>query len=47
MGDGTHVKFWDDVWCRNRPLKEVFPDLYNISRTRDASVFEVMCFANG
>ena len=47
VGDGTRVKFWDDVWCRDRPLKEAFPDLYNISRTRDASVFEVMCFANG
>ncbi|XP_065628619.1 uncharacterized protein LOC136067152 [Quercus suber] len=47
VGDGSCVKFWDDVWCRDRPLKGVFPDLYNISRTRDASVFEVMCFANG
>ena len=36
-----------DVWCRDRPLKEVFPDLYNISRTRDASVSEVLCYANG
>ena len=41
------MKFWDDVWCRDRPLKEAFPDLYNISRTRDALVFEVMRYANG
>ena len=47
MGDGTCVKFWDDVWCRDRPLQEAFPNLYIISRTRDASVSEVMCFANG
>ena len=47
MGDGTRVKFWDDVWCRDRPLMEAFIDLYNISRTRDASVLEVMCFVNG
>ena len=47
MGDGTHVKFWDDVWCRDRPLKEVFLDLYNISRTRDTSVSVVMCVVNG
>ena len=46
MGDGTRVKFWDDVWCRDHPLKEEFPDLYNISWTREASVFEVMCYAN-
>ena len=47
VGDGTRVKFWDDVWCRDCPLKEVFPDLYNISRSRDASVSEVMRCANG
>ena len=41
MGDGSRVKFWDDVWCRDRPLKEEFSDLYNISRTREASVSEV------
>ena len=46
VGDGTQVKFWVDVWCRDRPLKEVFPDLYNI-RTRDASISEVLCYANG
>ena len=47
VGDGTQVKFCDDVWCRDRPLKEAFPDLYNISRTRDASVSKVMRYANG
>ena len=47
VDDGTRVKFWVDVWCRNRPLKELFPDLYNISRTRDASVSKVLCYANG
>ena len=47
VGDGSRVKFWDDVWCRDCPLKEVFPDLYNISRSRDASVSEVMRCANG
>ena len=47
VGDGTRVKFWDDMWCRDRSLKEAFPELYNISRTRDASVFEVMCYSNG
>ena len=35
------------MWCRDHPLKEAFPDLYNISRSRDASVSEVMRCANG
>ena len=47
VGDGSRVKFWDDVWCRDRLLKEEFPDLYNISRTREASVSEIMSFTNG
>ena len=47
MGDGTRVKFWDVVWCRDRPLKEAFLDLYNISRSRHALVSEVMRCANG
>ena len=38
---------WDDVWCKDRPLKEEFPELYNISRTRVASVSEVLSYANG
>ena len=44
VGDGTRVKFWDNVWRRDCPLKEAFLDLYNISRTRDASVSEVIQF---
>ena len=34
------------MWCRVRPFKEEFPDLYNFSSTREASVFEVMSYAN-
>ena len=25
MGDGTRVKFWKHVWCRDCSLKEAFP----------------------
>ena len=32
VGDGTQVKFWEDIWCWGHPLKEAFPDLYNTSR---------------
>ena len=24
VGDGTRVKFWVDVWCRDRPLRRCF-----------------------
>ena len=47
MGDGTNVKFWEDVWCGDCSLKDVFPKLYGISRAREASVSEVMRFSHG
>ena len=25
LGDGTKIQSWDDVWCGDRPLKDVFP----------------------
>ena len=47
VGDGTRVKFWEDVWCRDCSLKEAFPDLNSISWTRASSVSEVMHFSDG
>lgn len=26
VGDGTHVKFWEDVWCKDCYLKEALPN---------------------
>ena len=31
VGDGTRVKFWEDVWCGDCTLKEVFLEFYCIS----------------
>lgn len=25
VGDGRHIKFWEDVWCGVRALKAEFP----------------------
>ena len=47
VGDGTRVKFWKHVWCGDRTLQEAFPELYCISRTKDSSVAEVMCWSGG
>ncbi len=38
VGVGDHIRFWDDIWCGNRPLKDVFPDLYSISSNRQANI---------
>ena len=38
MGDGTNVKFWEDVRCGYCTLKAVFPELYSVSQAREAFV---------
>ena len=47
VGDGTSVKFWEDVWCRDCSLKEAFPKLYSVSLARESSMLEVKRFSNG
>lgn len=47
VGDGTGEKFWHDVWCGDYPLKEVLLENYCIIQSREASVAEVICLANG
>ena len=38
MGDGTRIRFWDDVWCIDSSLKSAYPELYHIARAKDAFV---------
>ena len=47
VGEGTRVKFWKHVWCGDCTRQEAFPELYCISRTKDSSVAEVMCWSGG
>jgi len=28
--DGSQVRFWEDIWLGNSPLREQYPQLYNI-----------------
>ena len=42
VDDGSRVLFWNDVWCGDRPLKNLFPDLFRIARLKHATVNEVV-----
>jgi hypothetical protein len=42
VGDGARTKFWHDLWCGDRVLKEAFPILFGIARMKDASVADNM-----
>jgi hypothetical protein len=38
LGDGSKIRFWDDVWCGESPLKVAFPALFDIAREKNAFV---------
>src|SRR4051812_17369206 len=37
-GDGNETRFWEDWWVGSRPLKDMYPRLYNISFDHNISV---------
>ena len=36
--DSSRVLFWHDVWCVDCPLKNLFPDLFRMTRLKYATV---------
>jgi len=40
VGDGSHIRFWHDLWCGYKPLKLCYPALYCIGRSPDAWVVD-------
>jgi len=40
VGEGSHIRFWHDLWCGNRPLKLCYPALYSIARSSYAWVVD-------
>jgi hypothetical protein len=39
--------FWEDNWCGDRAIKEVFSDLFNIASNKGASIADNMECSNG
>jgi hypothetical protein len=35
--DGYKIRFWHDLWCGDKALKEAFSNLYSIACVKDAS----------
>ena len=44
VGDGSRIRFWDDVWCGRDPLREAFPELYRIAQVKDGAVADFLHF---
>ncbi|XP_035544454.1 uncharacterized protein LOC108983424 isoform X2 [Juglans regia] len=45
VGQGTRIKFWQNVWCGERSLERAFPALYNIAINREASIADLCVIA--
>ena len=42
LGDGSQVRFWEDVCIGSRALKDSFPNVYNVVRKKSATVKTVL-----
>jgi hypothetical protein len=42
VGLGSRVSFWHDRWCLDRPLKELFPRLFEFSLNQNDTVASVL-----
>ena len=40
--DGSEIRFWEDQWLGNAPLKDQYPALYNIVRHKSGTLAETM-----
>jgi hypothetical protein len=46
-GDGSKIRFWEDIWCGDRALKEAFPSLFSIASYKEASIADNMEHSSG
>jgi hypothetical protein len=47
LGDGSKIRFWDDVWCGELALKVAFPVLYGVACDKNACVAAHLDFSSG
>jgi hypothetical protein len=38
VGDGSLIRFWDDLWCSEEPLKLAYPELFCIACVQEGPV---------
>jgi hypothetical protein len=47
VGDGSHIHFWHDLCCGDRPLKLSYPALFSIACSPDAWVVDNLSVVGG
>jgi hypothetical protein len=43
--DGTQVRFWKDIWLGSTPMRAQYHYLYNIARSKKATIADVLSFS--
>lgn len=41
------IKFWQDIWCGDRVLKEVYLEIFGIVRMQQALIADLVDLSNG
>ena len=44
-GEGHHIRIWHDPWSGHAPLKDLFPDLFTCSLSKEAWISDLIVFA--
>uniref|UniRef100_A0A2N9G874 Reverse transcriptase domain-containing protein n=1 Tax=Fagus sylvatica TaxID=28930 RepID=A0A2N9G874_FAGSY len=47
VGDGVRIRFWQDRWRGEEPLRLTFPKLFSIAREKDASIADLVLLSLG
>ena len=42
LGKGSCIKFWEDIWCGNKALKDAFPAVFRVAHNQEASIEDLM-----
>jgi hypothetical protein len=42
VGDGSSVRFWEDVWLGDTPLAQQYPSLFNLAQRKNVLVADVL-----
>jgi hypothetical protein len=45
LGDGTGIRFWEDVWLGDTSLAHQYPSLYHIAQYKNVTVASVLSHA--
>ena len=46
VGDGSKIKFWNDLWRGDFPLKKAYLELFSSTHNKEVAVADLITFFN-